>query len=111
MEQSNIFAFIELSKMVQELNGAISKEDLKKKLQRQSAYFKIIEPHYFSESLETKWISILALANKEDVKRDQHGRIISCAVRNSINNLTVHECTELTTMISEVYERLKMEFS
>ena len=84
MEQSNIFAYIELSKMIQELDSANSTEDLKIKLKNQSAYFKIIEPRYFSEFLEEEWLAVLAITNQKEVKRDGKGRVISCSIRNSI---------------------------
>jgi len=111
MVQSNIFAYIELSKMVQELDRAKSPEDLKKKLRSQSAYFKIIEPRYFSESLEKEWILILAFTTYKDVQRDLKGRIICCSIRNSIDSLTVSECKMLTNRIFKVYNKIKEEFN
>jgi hypothetical protein len=109
MKTSNIFAYIELSKLVEELKRAGTSEKLKEKLRTQSAYFNILEPRYFSDSLTDEWESILEFTKRKGVRVDEEGRVISNAIPNTIESLTLSECQRLADQVFSVYEKLTRE--
>ena len=109
MKTSNIFAYIELSKLVDELSRAGSSEKLKEKLKAQSAYFNILEPRYFSESLIHEWEKILDYTKQKGAKFDEDGRVVSNAIPNTIESLTIMECQKLVEQVNSLYEKLKKE--
>ena len=110
MKKSNIFAYIELTKLVEELNVPADSGELKQKLKSQSAYFNIIEPRYFSEELIGEWESILSSIKQKGVKTNDSGQVISNAVSNTIDQLTDRECQALVSKIQMVYSQVKQEF-
>ncbi|KQS31457.1 hypothetical protein ASG33_14195 [Dyadobacter sp. Leaf189] len=109
MKKSNIFAYIELTKLMEELR-APADGMLKQKLKSQSAYFNIIEPRYFSEDLIGEWESILSVIRQKGAKTDGDGKIISNAVSNTIDHLSEKECQALVDKIAAVYAQVKKEF-
>ena len=111
MKKSNIFAYIELSKLVEELKLAGTSDKLKEKLKAQSAYFSIIEPRYFSESLVGEWEGIVYLTKEKGTRVDEDGKVISNAIYNTIENFTTSECQKLVEKVYEVYEKVKKEFN
>lgn len=110
MKKSNIFAYIELSKLVEELKQSTSSEKLKEKLKAQSAYFNIIEPRYFSDSLIPEWEGILSLTRQKGVRVDEEGNVISNAALNSIDSLSLSECQNLADKLNVLFEKVKNEF-
>lgn len=108
MKKSNIFAFIELTKLVEELK--VDQSKLRQKLKSQSAYFNIIEPRYFSEGLVGEWESILAVVKQKGAKVNEEGRIVSNAVSNTIDHLTDHECVSLVERVHSIYDSVRKEF-
>lgn len=109
MKTSNIFAYIELSKLVDELSRAGSQDKLKEKLKAQSAYFNILEPRYFSEALVQEWERILDFTRQKGAKVDEEGRVIANAIPNTIESLTIMECQKLADQVYALYEKLKKE--
>lgn len=110
MKKSNIFAYIELSKLVDELKMVGTSEKLKEKLKAQSAYFNIIEPRYFSESLVGEWEGILYLARQKGARKDDEGKVISNAISNTIENLSYNECQKLVDQVFILHEKVSREF-
>ncbi|SDE27372.1 hypothetical protein SAMN04487996_104227 [Dyadobacter soli] len=108
MKKSNIFAFIELTKLVEELK--VDQSKLRQKLKSQSAYFNIIEPRYFSEGLVGEWESILTVIKQKGAKVNEEGRIVSNAVSNTIDHLSDHECHSLVERVQTIYDSVKKEF-
>lgn len=108
MKKSNIFAFIELTKLVDELNGDQAK--LRQKLKSQSAYFNIIEPRYFSDGLVKEWESILAVVKQKGAKVNEEGRVVSNAVSNTIDHLSDKECQVLVERVNTIYDQVRKEF-
>lgn len=108
MKKSNIFAFIELTKLVNELQGDQSK--LRQKLKSQSAYFNIIEPRYFSDGLVGEWESILSVIKQKGAKVNEEGRVVSNAVSNTIDHLSDTECVALVERVNSIYDSVKREF-
>jgi hypothetical protein len=109
MKTSNIFAYIELSKLVDELSNVSSSEKLKEKLKTQSAYFNILEPRYFSDSLVNEWEGILNFTKTKGAKVDDDGRVIANAIPNTIESLTALECQRLVDQVYALYEKVKKE--
>lgn len=111
MKRSNIFAYIELSKLVGELQMAGTSEKLKEKLKSQSAYFRILEPKYFSDSLTKDWEGILHVVKQNGVKVNvTGGKPLSNALYNTIEGFTYSECQILAEQIYAVFEKMKQEF-
>jgi hypothetical protein len=110
MKKSNIFAYIELTKLVDELNTSAEPGKIKQKLRSQSAYFNILEPRYFSEVLVGEWENILSIVRQKGAKTNEDGKIISNAVSNTIDQLTEKECLVLVDKIQTVYAQVKREF-
>ncbi len=108
MKKSNIFAFIELTKLVEELK--VDQSKLRQKLKSQSAYFNIIEPRYFSEGLIGEWESILTVIKQKGAKVNEEGRIVSNAVSNTIDHLTDKECQLLVERVHSIYDSVRKEF-
>ncbi|WP_138483095.1 hypothetical protein [Dyadobacter bucti] len=109
MKKSNIFAYIELTKLVEELKTSAS-EKLKQKLRSQSAYFNIIEPRYFSEDLINEWENILTILKQKGAKVNEDGKVISNAISNTIDNLTDKECQAVVERVYTLYDKVKVEF-
>jgi hypothetical protein len=110
MKKSNIFAYIELTKLVEELKVSHSSGQLKQKLRSQSAYFNIIEPRYFSEALINEWEEILNVIKQKGVKVDEGGKVVSNAVSNTIDQLSDRECEALVHKVYSLYDEVKREF-
>jgi len=110
MKKSNIFAYIELSKMVEELRQSVASDKLKEKLKAQAAYFNILEPRYFSDSLIPEWEEILSVTKQKGAKIDDEGKVISSAVSNTIESLNAKECQKLADRVFNLFEKLKTEF-
>lgn len=110
MKKSNIFAYIELSKFVQELKSCTSSPELKDKLKSQASYFKIIESRYFSDPLVADWESILAMTNRKLASVDESGLVIASSIANSINGLTIPESELLAGRLYELFEKVEREF-
>jgi hypothetical protein len=109
MKKSNIFAYIELTKLVEELRTSAS-EKLKQKLKSQSAYFNIIEPRYFSEDLINEWENILSVLKQKGAKVNEDGKVVSNAISNTIDNLTDKECQSVVERVYTLYDKVKVEF-
>lgn len=110
MKKSNIFAYIELSKLVGELQAAGTSEKLKEKLKSQSAYFNIIQPKYFSESLINEWEGILYGIKQRQIRINKDDKLFSNTLHSTIENLTYTECQILAEQVYTVFEKVKKEF-
>ncbi|MCF0074786.1 hypothetical protein LZD49_30145 [Dyadobacter sp. CY261] len=108
MKKSNIFAYIELGKLVDELK--VDQSKLRQKLKSQSAYFNIIEPRYFSDGLVGEWEGILALAKQKGARVNEEGRVVSNAVSNTIDQLSDNECQLLVSKVQSIYDSVRKEF-
>jgi len=111
MNKSNIFVYIELSKMLNELNTANSESEqgCKKKLIQQSSYFKIIDRRFFSTNLEQDWERILNLVSFKGGKLNERGKQISSPYTHTIESLTEEQCQQVIGMIADLHERVKSE--
>jgi hypothetical protein len=110
MKKSNIFAYIELTKLVEELKVAGESGRLKQKLKSQSAYFNIIEPRYFSEGLVNEWETVLSVIKQKGAKLSDEGKVVSNAVSNTIDHLSDKECELLVDKVYSIYDQVKKEF-
>ncbi|WP_025762427.1 hypothetical protein [Dyadobacter tibetensis] len=110
MKKSNIFAFIELSKLVAEISKAENPAQLKQKFKSQSAYFNILESRYFSDGLVPEWEAILKLIQKKEALVDESGRVIMNATANSLDHFTDQECKNLANKISALFQKVEKEF-
>ena len=110
MKKSNIFAYIELSKLVEELSASADPARIKQKLKSQSAYFNILEPRYFSDVTVEDWEDILITIKQKGARTDEEGKVVSNAVSNTIDHLTDRECQAIVEKIHTVYSQVRKEF-
>jgi len=110
MNQSNIFAYVELGKLVSVLESESQPVNLAQKLISQSAYFNIIDPKYFSDVLRDQWIRIQQNTSIKGPVVDTDGYVISNATVNTLNNLTISEIQALAEQIKKLYKSLRLEF-
>jgi hypothetical protein len=110
MKKSNIFAYIEFSKLAEGLRASAGTGKYKEHLKSQAAYFNIIESKYFSDELVQEWEHILGYTRKHGAKVNEEGRIVTNAVTNTIEQMTDAECTVLVERVNALYDKLKKEF-
>jgi uncharacterized protein (DUF2461 family) len=110
MKKSNVFALIELSKLVDALTKDTEKASLKDRLKSQSSYFNIIDPKYFSDELAEDWTHLQKIASQKGVKRDEDGFMIMNAVRHTVETMTEEECINLVGKVEKLAEKVKKEF-
>jgi hypothetical protein len=108
MKKSNIFAYVEVSKLVESLKTSAS--PIKETLKSQAAYFNIIDPKYFSDKLVADWTVILDLVKQHGPLLDAEGKVISSAIAHSIENMDEKECEKLKALVLSLHEKLKKEF-
>jgi hypothetical protein len=110
MNKSNIFALIELSKLVEALKKEAGKVNLKSQLLRQSSHFNVIDPKYFSENLVDEWTSLQKDVSIKGIKRDEEGFVVMNAVRHTIEGFSEQECAEIVNRIQHLYDKVQVEF-
>ena len=108
MLKSNIFVYIEISKLI--ANLTLDELTSKKQLQSQAGYFNVLPIKYFSDALAPEWDAI-----SEDIRRagpimDGEGRMIRNAIANTIDQMTPSECVKITRRIMALFEKLEQEF-
>ncbi|NIJ52478.1 hypothetical protein [Dyadobacter arcticus] len=111
MKKSNVFALIELSKLVDALKKDTRQPSLKERLKAQSSYFNIIDPKYFSESLAAEWTDLQRLASIKGVKRDEDGFMVMNAIRHTVESMTEAECESFVNKVEVLAEKVKEEFA
>lgn len=108
MKKSNIFAYVEVSKLVETLQSSAS--PIKETLKSQAAYFNIIDPKYFSDRLVTDWTAILDSVKQHGPVIDAEGKVIMNAISNTIEKMSENECTRLKNEVLSLHEKLKKEY-
>lgn len=108
VNKSNIFVYTELSKLVGSLNSNILLS--KQYLRSQAAYFNIIVPKYFSDSLSPEWESITIQIKKMGPKFDKDGKLTANAIINTIDQMTSEECISLAMRVISLYDKVRIEF-
>lgn len=111
MKQSNIFTYVELSKMIESLSISGTSVKLKERLKAQAAYFNILDPKYFSEQLSQEWEEIVAFIKKRGSQLNEEGRVVVNAVANTIDYLTEDECNDFVGRLYILHDKLKSEFA
>lgn len=110
MKKSNIFAFIELSKLVQEIQPYTDPVQLKSKLKSQAAYFNIIDPKYFSEDLYQEWKDIQWMASRHGRKMTDSGELLLNSNQHTFDLFSEPECVDFKKRICFLFEKVQKEF-
>ena len=107
MKKSNIFVYVELSKLIDNLtaNEYLSKQNLRS----QASYFQLIPSKYFSDDLFGEWESICEVVKNKGPQYDENGKIITNAVINTIDQMSQQECAAISDRIISLYEKIKRE--
>jgi len=111
MKQSNIFTYVELSKMIESLSSSGSSVKLRQQLKAQAAYFNILDPKYFSEHLAQEWTDITEFIKKRGSHLNNEGRVVVNAIANTIDCLTDEECNLFVGRLYSLHDKLKNEFA
>jgi len=108
MNKSNIFVYIELSKLVSGLttNVLLAKNSLR----IQSSYFSIIPTKYFSDDLSPEWENILRKIKFHGPLKDEDGTILMNDIVHSIDRLSQLDCVALAMSIINLHQKVMMEF-
>ena len=107
MNKSNIFVYIELSKLVSGLNANVLLA--KNSLKLQASYFNIIPSKYFSEDLSPEWERILQQIKQHGPLLDEDGNVVMSAIANTIAQMSQQECVTIAMSIINLYEKVKLE--
>jgi hypothetical protein len=108
MKKSNIFAYVEVSKLAEMLQS--SSASAKEALKSQAAYFNIIDPKYFSDRLADDWLSILTTVKQYGPVLDEEGKVVQNAISNTIEKMSENECERLKSEVFSLHEKLKKEY-
>ena len=108
MKTSNIFVYLELSKLAEGLTTNVTQS--KAYLKSQASYFNIIPAKYFSDDLSSEWESIVTLTKKMGPKKDEDGRIVNNAFANTISQMSPQECVSIAARVLQLNEKVKMQF-
>jgi len=107
VEKSNIFVYVELSKLTTSLSTDPS--FCKKALKAHAGYFNIIDAKYFSSQLAPEWERILTLLKEKGPQLNQEGFIEKNAFRNTLFQMSSQQCIDLTNQILLLFEKVKIE--
>jgi hypothetical protein len=109
MNKTNIFVYIELSKLVSNLtiNVLLSKEILK----QQAGYFNVIAGDYFSSTLNPEWENIVSELKQKGPAFDGEGQIKANAFINTIDQMSQQDCIDMIFRIMSLYEKVKLELA
>jgi len=109
MSKTNIFVYVELSKLVANLNinAMVSKEILK----QQAGYFNVIGSNYFSDTLNPEWENIVSELKQEGPALDDDRKIKANAFINTIDRMSQQDCLNMIYRITSLYEKVKSELA
>lgn len=107
MDKSNIFVYIELSKLAANLTADI--ELSKQRLKSQVGYFKIIPGKYFSDTLRPEWDSIVSQIHQKDPAQSDSGRGKAHALVNTIDRMTPEQCVDMSLRVLSLYRKIQQE--
>jgi len=109
MSKTNIFVYVELSKLVSNLNisSTVSKEILK----QQAGYFNVIGSNYFSDTLNPEWENIVSELKQEGPALDDDRKIKANAFINTIDQMSQQDCHNMIYRITSLYEKVKSELA
>ncbi|SEI38275.1 hypothetical protein SAMN04487995_0235 [Dyadobacter koreensis] len=109
MSKTNIFVYVELSKLVSNLNihATVSKEILK----QQAGYFNVIGSNYFSAELNPEWENIVLELKQAGKVIDNDGQVRANAFINTIDQMSQKDCLNMVFRITSLYEKVKSELA
>jgi hypothetical protein len=107
MAKSNLFAYVELKKLVENLNQ--SQGSLKESLLTQAAYFHILDPKYFSEELAPEWVDIRRRLGYTSEEALQGQQFLKNALQETIRTIPEAECREMVAKVKKLLHRLNGE--
>jgi hypothetical protein len=107
MSRSNIFVYIELSKLVSGLTTNI--QSAKESLKIQSSYFNIIPSKYFSDTLSMEWEDILRQILVHSPSKEE--RPFMNAVSHSIEHMSQMDCLAVSANIISLHQKVVREFA
>lgn len=109
MQQSNIFAYVELSKFAEGLTLNLDRS--RSDLLALHAFFKILPSKMFSQELAAEWDAICKRVSRSGPAVDDQGRIIVNDVKNTISQMEREECFEIVKQIYSLKQKVAGEFN
>lgn len=106
--QSNIFVYIELNKLVENLT--LNPLWCKARLKSQASRFVIIPLRYFSDKLSGEWSEITHILNIAETDRDKKVRYAGNTAQECIEQMSDQMCQALTRKVCDLFEKVKLEF-
>ena len=108
MKKSNLFAYVEMQKMVSNLQRG--NRCLRERLVAQAAYLLILEPKYFSDELATEWRWLRCRMGYPERGRLRGAAALKTTVQCQLQALSDLECQTLYFALREMFARLSAEF-
>lgn len=108
MKKSNIFAYVELKKLVESLNQP--ERPLKEMILTQVAYFHILDPMYFSDELAPEWVGIRDRLGYSSDNAKKGQQFLKNTMLDSLSDLTESDFQEIATRLKGIFKRLSIEF-
>ncbi len=108
MKKSNIFAYVELKKLVDSLNHP--ERPIKDMILGQVAYFHILDPMYFSDELAPEWVDIRDQLgySAEHAKKGQ--QFLKSTMMESLRDLSESDFQDIASRLKGVFTKLSDEF-
>jgi hypothetical protein len=107
MDKSNIFVYIELSKLAVKLTADITLS--KQQLKSQVGYFKIIPGKYFSDTLLPEWDSIVLDMHQKGPLQNESGGQKTNALVNTVDRMTPEQCVDMSLRVMSLYKKIQEE--
>ncbi len=108
MKKSNIFAYMELKKLVDNLQHP--HPSIKETIVTQAAYFHILDPKYFSDELAPEWTGIREKLGYSTTVALKGQQFLKNTMLSHVESITEKECQEIIQGIHKILSRLSHEF-
>ena len=109
MNKTNIFVYIELSKLI--ANLSCNEQLIQKALKQQAAYFNLIGSEFFSDTLKPEWELIVSEMKQKGPAVNEARQIQANAFSNTIDQMSAQDCLGLFFRLTYLFEKVKSELA
>jgi hypothetical protein len=106
-KKSNIYVFVELSRIIQKLDT--NKDQLKSTLAEQAVYFHLINPKDLSNSLAPDWIAICHYVGFDGIASISNASKMKTPIREKVSQFTEADIEKFMIMLYTLHARLEAE--
>jgi hypothetical protein len=106
-KKSNIFAYTELKKMIENLEKCDT--DLRTTIIRQTPYFYLLEARYFSEDLAIKWTELRKRIGYFQCNTQYERNLLRKSIYYTVRRFTEAECLGIIHQLRGIFEEVVKE--